>query len=149
MKVDSELKEILTKSHLAGTRPFFALPLIKRKYSLMKKLPFISSKYEWFKYSACSISSTSSVSISSGAVSSLVIRDRSSGDSDSCRKTRFTEIMAVQIYRIAFLIMKFLCSRAKEAVKRADELEFLDLAHFPELPMPDILHDLQVTIANF
>ncbi|GJM91701.1 hypothetical protein PR202_ga08104 [Eleusine coracana subsp. coracana] len=51
--------------------------------------------------------------------------------------------MAVQIYRIAFLIMKFLCSQAKEAVKRAEELEFLDLAHFPELPMPDILHGLQ------
>jgi hypothetical protein len=75
-----------------------------------------------------------------------VVRDRSSGDSGSAKQTRFTEMIAVQIYRIAFLIMKFLCSQAKEAVKRAEELEFVDLAHFPELPMPDILHGLQVTI---
>lgn len=61
------------------------------------------------------------------------------------KQTRFTEMVAVQIYRIAFLIMKFLCSQAKEAVQRAGELEFVDLAHFPELPMPDILHGLQVT----
>uniref|UniRef100_A0ACD5U6H4 Uncharacterized protein n=1 Tax=Avena sativa TaxID=4498 RepID=A0ACD5U6H4_AVESA len=39
-------------------------------------------------------------------------------------------------------------SLTKEAVKRADELEFVDLAHFPELPMPDILHGLQDQVVS-
>nr|CAB3499889.1 unnamed protein product [Digitaria exilis] len=42
----------------------------------------------------------------------------------------------------------FLCSQAKEALKRAEELQFLDLAHFPELPMPDILHGLQDQVVS-
>nr|CAB3494991.1 unnamed protein product [Digitaria exilis] len=39
-------------------------------------------------------------------------------------------------------------SQAKEALKRAEELQFLDLAHCPELPMPDILHGLQDQVVS-
>ncbi|KAK3153488.1 hypothetical protein QOZ80_2BG0174400 [Eleusine coracana subsp. coracana] len=155
-EVDSELREIIIHllafiskgsvktSESSNWNPSFFCPAIaKEEVELNEKPPLIRSKYGWFKYSASSTSSNAGVSVSSSSVSSLVIRDRSSGDSDLLRPTRFTEMMAVQIYRISFLIMKFLCSQAKEAVKRAEELEFLDLAHFPELPMPDILHGLQ------
>jgi nuclear pore complex protein Nup188 len=160
-EVDSELREIIihllafiskgsvkTSDSSSWNPSFFCPAISKEEVELNEKPPLIRSKYGWFKYSTSSTSSTASVSISSGAVSSLVIRERSSGDSDSCRQSRFTEMISVQIYRIAFLIMKFLCSQAKEAVKRAEELEFLDLAHFPELPMPDILHGLQVIIVT-
>ncbi|KQJ96095.1 uncharacterized protein LOC100837705 isoform X4 [Brachypodium distachyon] len=161
MEVDSELREIII--HLlafisrgtarTGDSPnwnpsFFCPPTGKEELLLHEDPPLIRSKYGWFKFAASSALSTAVVSAPSNTSLSLVIRDKSAGDSDSVKQTRFTEMMAVQVYRIAFLIMKFLCSQAKEAVKRAEELEFLDLAHFPELPMPDILHGLQDQVVS-
>ncbi|XP_066386529.1 uncharacterized protein [Miscanthus floridulus] len=154
-EVDSELREIII--HLLAfiskgsvktgdasnwNSSFFCPAVIKEEVALNSNPPLICSKYGWFKFAASCTLSTAAVSVSPSAALSVVRRD-SSGDSDCIRQTRYTEILAVQIYRIAFLIMKFLCSQAKAAVKRAEELEFLDLAHFPELPMPDILHGLQ------
>uniref|UniRef100_A0A0A9G8F5 Uncharacterized protein n=1 Tax=Arundo donax TaxID=35708 RepID=A0A0A9G8F5_ARUDO len=160
-EVDSELREIIIHllafiskgsvktSDSCNWNPSFLCPaIVKGEIALNEKPPLVRSKYGWFKFAASSISSTGGVSIPSSAASSLVIRETSSGGSDLIRQTRFTEMLAVQIYRIAFLIMKFLCSQAKEAVKRAEELEFLDLAHFPELPMPDILHGLQDQVVS-
>jgi nuclear pore complex protein Nup188 len=159
-EVDSELREIII--HLLAfiskgsvktgdasnwNSSFFCPAVIKEEVALNEKPPLICSKYGWFKFAASCTLSTAAVSVSPSAALLVVRSDKSSGDSDSIRQTRYTEILAVQIYRIAFLIMKFLCSQAKEAVKRAEELEFLDLAHFPELPMPDILHGLQVATA--
>lgn len=155
-EVDSELREIIihllafiskgsvkTGNASKWNSSFFCPAVIKEEVALNEKPPLICSKYGWFRFAASCTLSTAGVSVSPSAALSVVRRDKTSGDSDSIRQTRFTEILAVQIYRIAFLIMKFLCSQAKEAVKRAEELEFLDLAHFPELPMPDILHGLQ------
>ncbi|KAL6643423.1 hypothetical protein ACP70R_018189 [Stipagrostis hirtigluma subsp. patula] len=154
--VDTELREIII--HLLAfiskgsvkmgdssnwTSSFFCPAIAKEEVELNEKPPIIRSKHGWFKFAASSTSSAAGVPVSSSAALPLVIRDKGPGDSGSIRQTRFTEMLAVKIYRIAFLIMKFLCSQAKEAVKRAEELEFLDLAHFPELPMPDILHGLQ------
>jgi nuclear pore complex protein Nup188 len=159
-EVDSELREIII--HLLAfiskgsvktgdasnwNSSFFCPAVIKEEVALNSNPPLICSKYGWFKFAASCTLSTAAVSVSPSAALSVVRWDKSSGDSDFIRQTRYTEILAVQIYRIAFLIMKFLCSQAKEAVKRAEELEFLDLAHFPELPMPDILHGLQVETA--
>lgn len=140
-EVDSELREVIihllafiskgsvkTGSSSNWNSSFFCPAAVKEELALNEKPPLIRSKHGWFKFAASCTLSTAGAS----------------GPSGSIRQTRFTEILAVQIYRIAFLIMKFLCSQAKEAVKRAEELEFLDLAHFPELPMPDILHCLQV-----
>ncbi|PQM35839.1 uncharacterized protein Pyn_12199 [Prunus yedoensis var. nudiflora] len=39
----------------------------------------------------------------------------------------------------------FLCLQAEGAARRAEEVGFVDLDHFPELPMPEILHGLQGT----
>ncbi|CAN6299788.1 unnamed protein product [Urochloa humidicola] len=152
-EVDSELREIIihllafisrggvkTGDSSNWNSSFFCPAVVKEELALNEKAPLIHSKHGWFKFAA---SCTLSTAGASSTTLPLVIRDKSSGDSDFIRQTRFTEMLAVQIYRIAFLIMKFLCSQAKEAVKRAEELEFLDLAHFPELPMPDILHGLQ------
>jgi nuclear pore complex protein Nup188 len=158
-EVDSELREIIIHllafisrgSERTGDSPNWNLsfgcpPIIKEEMKLNEEPPLIRSKYGWFRFAASCTLSTPSVSGPPNAGLSLVIRDKNPADSDSMKQTRFTEMLAVQIYRIAFLIMKFLCSQAKEAVRRAEELEFLDLAHFPELPMPDILHGLQVNI---
>ncbi|CAN6324272.1 unnamed protein product [Urochloa humidicola] len=159
-EVDSELREIIihllafvskgsvkTGNSSSWNSSFFC-PAVVKELALNEKPPLIHSKHGWFKFAASCTLSTAGASVSPSATLPLVIRDKSSGDSDSIRQTRFTEMLAVQIYRIAFLIMKFLCSQAKEAVKRAEELEFLDLAHFPELPMPDILHGLQDQVVS-
>ncbi|TKV94370.1 hypothetical protein SEVIR_9G289900v4 [Setaria viridis] len=160
-EVDSELREIIihllafvskgsvkASSSSNWNSSFFCPAVVKEELALNEKPPHIRSKHGWFKFAASCTLSTSGASVSASTALPLVIRDKSSGDSDSIRQTRFTEMLAVQIYRIAFLIMKFLCSQAKEAVKRAEELEFLDLAHFPELPMPDILHGLQDQVVS-
>uniref|UniRef100_A0A0E0IPK8 Uncharacterized protein n=1 Tax=Oryza nivara TaxID=4536 RepID=A0A0E0IPK8_ORYNI len=160
-EVDSELREIIIHllafisrgSERTGDSPNWNLsfgcpPIIKEEMKLNEEPPLIRSKYGWFRFAASCTLSTPSVSGPPNAGLSLVIRDKNPADSDSMKQTRFTEMLAVQIYRIAFLIMKFLCSQAKEAVRRAEELEFLDLAHFPELPMPDILHGLQANVST-
>ncbi|OEL33302.1 hypothetical protein BAE44_0005677, partial [Dichanthelium oligosanthes] len=160
-EVDSELREIIihllafiskgivnTGNSSNWNSSFFCPAVVKEELALNEKSPLIHSKHGWFKFAASCTLSTAGVSVSPSTALPLVIRDKNSGDSDSTRQTRFTEMLAVQIYRIAFLIMKFLCSQAKEAVKRAEELEFLDLAHFPELPMPDILHGLQDQVVS-
>ncbi|XP_040384027.1 uncharacterized protein LOC102721481 isoform X2 [Oryza brachyantha] len=160
-EVDSELREIIIHllafisrgSARTGDSPnwnssFICPPIIKEEMSLNEEPPLIRSKYGWFRFAASCTLSAPSVPGPPSAALSLAIRDKSPGGSDSTKQTRFTEMLAVQIYRIAFLIMKFLCSQAKEAVKRAEELEFLDLAHFPELPMPDILHGLQDQVVS-
>ncbi|XP_076958420.1 uncharacterized protein LOC143634144 [Bidens hawaiensis] len=55
----------------------------------------------------------------------------------------FSDMVAVEVYRIAFYLLSFLCLQAAAAAKRAEELGFVDVAHFPDLPMPDILHGFQ------
>ncbi|KAJ1262529.1 hypothetical protein BS78_09G115200 [Paspalum vaginatum] len=160
-EVESELREIIihllafiskgcvkTGNSSNWNSYFFCPAVVKEEVELNEKQPLVRSKYGWFKFAASCTLSSAAASVSSSGALPLVISDKRSGDSDSIRQTRFTEMLAVQIYRIAFLIMKFLCSQAKEAVKRAEELEFLDLAHFPELPMPDILHGLQDQVVS-
>ncbi|WVZ58174.1 hypothetical protein U9M48_008470 [Paspalum notatum var. saurae] len=160
-EVESELREIIihllafiskgcvkTSNSSNWNSYFFSPAVVKEEVALNEKPALVRSKYGWFKFAAGCTLSSATASVSSSAGLPLVISDKSSGDCDSIRQTRFTEMLAVQIYRIAFLIMKFLCSQAKEAVKRAEELEFLDLAHFPELPMPDILHGLQDQVVS-
>ncbi|KAL5706010.1 hypothetical protein ACHQM5_024227 [Ranunculus cassubicifolius] len=57
--------------------------------------------------------------------------------------TSFSDAVAVEMYRIAHLILKYLCMEAKEAANRAEEMGFINLAQFPQLPVPEILHGLQ------
>lgn len=62
----------------------------------------------------------------------------------SAKPTRFTERVAAQIYKISLLVLSILCVQAEAAVKRAEEVGFVDPVYLPELPMPEILHALQV-----
>lgn len=123
--------------------PLLCPPILKEEFDFCRKPAFIHSKNGWFSLSplgCLSKSKFSSVSIKSTA---LVIRDQSIGNSD-ISQTYFSDIAALQIYRITFFLLKFLCLQAEGAARRAEEVGFVDLAHFPELPMPEILHGLQV-----
>ncbi|CAA3010617.1 Hypothetical predicted protein [Olea europaea subsp. europaea] len=70
------------------------------------------------------------------------IKSRNGWFALSCQ-TQFSDMIATEIYKVAFLLLKFLCQQAENVARRAEEVGFIDLAHFPELPMPDILHGLQ------
>lgn len=70
--------------------------------------------------------------------SGIVVNDTSAEKIDG-----FSDTAAIEMYKIAFYVLKFLCLQADVAAKRAEEVGFVDVARFPELPMPDILHGLQ------
>ncbi|KAG2319009.1 hypothetical protein Bca52824_012222 [Brassica carinata] len=50
---------------------------------------------------------------------------------------------ALQIYRVASLLLNFLYLQAESVVKRAERVGYVGLAHFPELLEPEMLHGLQ------
>ncbi|KAJ6937083.1 hypothetical protein NC652_011680 [Populus alba x Populus x berolinensis] len=53
------------------------------------------------------------------------------------------DLVALHIYRISFLLLKYLCMETEGAAKRSEEVGFADLTQIPELPMLEILHGLQ------
>ncbi|XP_071723037.1 uncharacterized protein [Rutidosis leptorrhynchoides] len=153
--VDSQLREksihllsfISRGSHRPGefsskTAPLSCPPISKEEFDHDKESSFVNSKNGWFALSPhCCISK---YKFSTAAPSkALVLKEQASRTCDSISQTYFSDLVAIQIYRIALLLLKFLCLQAAGAAKRAEEVGFVDLAHFPELPMPEILHGLQ------
>lgn len=122
--------------------PLFCSPTGKEEIELNENPSFVGSKHGWFRLCAVGLSAKTKSS-ASNRETSLVIRDQTNR-SDLVHQTHFSDTVAIQMYRIAFLLLKFLCMQARSAAKRAEELELIDLAYFPELPMPEILHGLQV-----
>lgn len=116
--------------------PLLCPPTLKEDFDLCKKAPFIKSKNGWFALSPLGCVSKQKFTAVSTA---LITKDQA-----NTAPTYFSDAIALQIYRITFLILKFLSLQAEGATKRAEEVGFVDLAHFPELPMPEILHGLQV-----
>ncbi|XP_020110275.1 uncharacterized protein LOC109725483 isoform X2 [Ananas comosus] len=146
-QVDSELREAAI--HLVafiskGAQKIGDLlnspPIGKEEFELDDHPPLIKSKSGWF---ASVVNAT--IPKPSPTPLSLVIKDQKANQESTSlvNQTLFTEMVAVQIYRIAFLALEFLCIQAKAAVNRVEEVGFVDLAHFPELPMPEVLHGLQ------
>ncbi|XP_008788374.2 uncharacterized protein LOC103706141 isoform X1 [Phoenix dactylifera] len=154
--MDSELRETIIHllafiskgSHRIGESPIrtltlFCPPTTKEEVELHGRPSFVKSKHGWFTLSPVGFLVDNAVTSDSNTGSSLLIKDQASENADSVQQTYFSDIVAIQMYKLAFLLLKFLCMQAKAAAKRAEELEFIDLAHFPELPVPDILHGLQ------
>lgn len=115
--------------------PLLCPPILKEEFDYFKKPSFVNSRNGWFAHSPLGCRSKPKVFTVLNKTSALVVTENS--------QTYFSDIIALQIYRIAFLVLKFLCLQAEGAAKRAEEVGFVDLAHFPELPMPEILHGLQ------
>ncbi|XP_031379573.1 uncharacterized protein LOC116194815 isoform X2 [Punica granatum] len=128
---------------LGWNAPFLCPPVCKSEMDDCKKPPFVNSKNGWFSLSPPGCLSVSKFSSVSTSVMALVQKDRAPEKSETVSATTFSDTVALQIYRIAFHLLKFLCLQAEGAAKRAEEVGFIDLAHFPELPMPEILHGLQ------
>lgn len=120
--------------------PLVCHPVLKEELKWYNEPSVINSRCGWFALTAIDCGLNPRFSAASSKSTALVVKDQGS---EVCQ-TYFSDIIAIQIYRIAFLILKFLCLQAECAIRRAEEVGFVDLAHFPELPMPEILHGLQV-----
>ncbi|KAI4297724.1 hypothetical protein L6164_037599 [Bauhinia variegata] len=119
--------------------PLLCPPTLKEDFDCLLKPAYIDSKSGWFALTPLGCISKPKVSFSTA----LTIFGQASETTSPPTKSYFSDAVAVQIYKIAFLLLKFLCIQAEGAARRAEEVGFVDLAHFPELPMPEILHGLQ------
>ncbi|XP_068639968.1 uncharacterized protein [Aristolochia californica] len=126
------------------TAPLFCPPVLKKEIELGGRPPFINSKHGWFALAALGcVAKTADSALSSSSIVVNITKDRIHERAHLVSRTYFSDLVATKMYRIAFLLLKFLCHQAKVATKRAEEVGFIDLAHFPELPMPEILHRIQ------
>ncbi|GAB2245772.1 hypothetical protein Droror1_Dr00001265 [Drosera rotundifolia] len=154
--VESDLRErsihllafISRGSHSIGESPAQTIPLLcppsnKEEIDCCKKAAFVNSKKGWFSLTPLGCSQQADVSSDSIKSTAIVLKDPSSRSVAAVAPTHFSDTVAIQIYRTAFLLLKFLCLQADNAARKTEELGFVDLSHFPELPMPDILHGLQ------
>ncbi|XP_022725660.1 uncharacterized protein LOC111282033 [Durio zibethinus] len=124
------------------TAPLLCPPILKDEFDWCKKPSFVNSKNGWFALSPLGCLSKPKFSGISTATA-LVMKDQATESNNHVSQTYFSDSVAIQIYRITFLLLKFLCLQADGAAKRAEELGYVDLAHFPELPVPEILHGIQ------
>ncbi|XP_048429710.1 uncharacterized protein LOC103966261 [Pyrus x bretschneideri] len=103
----------------------------------------INSKSGWFALSALSCVSKPKFSTIPTTSTALVIKTQATVNGSHISQSYFSDSIALQTYRITFLLLKFLSLQAEGAARREEEAGFVDLDHFPELPMPEILHGLQ------
>ncbi|KAL0383983.1 UNVERIFIED_CONTAM: hypothetical protein Sradi_2792600 [Sesamum radiatum] len=123
--------------------PLLCHPVLKDEFEWYKRPPFINSRNGWFALSALGCKLNPKFASLSSRTTALVLRDQSNDNADTSPQTHLSDLIAIEIYKIAFLLLKFLCMQAESAARKAEEVGFVDVAHFPELPMPDILHGLQ------
>uniref|UniRef100_A0A0A0LM91 Uncharacterized protein n=2 Tax=Cucumis sativus TaxID=3659 RepID=A0A0A0LM91_CUCSA len=124
----------------AKVAPFTCPPNLKEEFDHCKKPSFIQSKSGWFALSPLACGSKSEFTAPS---TSLIVKDQTTENSDPVCPTHFSDTLAMHIYTITFLLLKFLCLQAEGAAQKAEDVGYVDLTHFPELPMPEILHGLQ------
>ncbi|KAL8556343.1 hypothetical protein ACS0TY_003962 [Phlomoides rotata] len=124
-----------------GDAPLLCHPVLKEEFEWYKKPSFVNSRNGWFALSALGCKLDVKFAPLSSRTTALVLKDNAS----LSPQTHLSDLVAIDIYKIAFLLLKFLCIQAESAATKAEEVGFVDLAHFPELPMPDILHGLQVS----
>uniref|UniRef100_A0A2P2LVR1 Uncharacterized protein LOC105141252 isoform X2 n=1 Tax=Rhizophora mucronata TaxID=61149 RepID=A0A2P2LVR1_RHIMU len=123
--------------------PLVCPPILKEEFELCKKPSFLNSRNGWFALSPLCCMPKPKFSGVPSSVASLIIKGQSSEKSNPVSPTHFSDLVGQQIYKITFLLLKFLCLEAHGAAKRFEEVGFVDLTHIPELPMPEILHGLQ------
>ncbi|XP_022947489.1 uncharacterized protein LOC111451342 [Cucurbita moschata] len=120
--------------------PFICPPNLKEEFEDCKKPSFIRCKSGWFALSPLACRSKPEFS---GPSTSLIVRGQTTESEDPVCQTYFSDTLALHIYTITFLLLKFLCLQAEGAARKAEDVGYVDLTHFPELPMPEILHGLQ------
>ncbi|KAL3701186.1 hypothetical protein R1sor_019208 [Riccia sorocarpa] len=64
------------------------------------------------------------------------------------RASEYSDKVAVNIYKLAFLLLKLLAQQTHHAIRRVQNGGPPDFQHFPELPAPEILHGLQDQVVS-
>nr|XP_043624466.1 uncharacterized protein LOC122596031 [Erigeron canadensis] len=123
--------------------PLLCHPDFKEEIEWYKKPSFISSKSGWFSLSPVGCRLDSRFSTSTSSSTAIVVKDLSAENINVSHQTCFSDMVAIEVYKVAYYLLTFLCLQADSASKRAEEVGFVDVAHFPDMPMPDILHGLQ------
>lgn len=88
-------------------------------------------------------SSPMRLSSSPSSATMLVKTSGSGGTQPPC--TEYSDQIAMNVYKLAAVLLRFLCKQAQQAVSRVSADGPPDFLHFPSLPAPDILHNLQVS----
>ncbi|RDY02949.1 hypothetical protein CR513_13529, partial [Mucuna pruriens] len=109
--------------------PLSCPPTAKEDFEICLKPSYVNSRNGWFALSPFGCVPKPKISFSTA----LSTHGQATESTDPVPKTCFSDTVALQ----------FLCLQTEGAAKRAEEVGFVDLAHFPELPMPEILHGLQ------
>ncbi|KAH9325907.1 hypothetical protein KI387_006085, partial [Taxus chinensis] len=164
--VDSELREtiiyllafITKEAHLytgdATNRSMLLQcpPLHNEEIAAHEKPSIINSKNGWFAIAARGCASKnrqfpqspqSAPDPGKSIVPLAFAKDRAKLDTVIPLCTEYSDKIALHVYRITLLILNFLCMQAQAAIKRVEEAGSVDLVHFPELPVPEILQSLQ------
>ncbi|KAL9238373.1 hypothetical protein vseg_012803 [Gypsophila vaccaria] len=146
-KIIHLLAFISRRSHLflessSRAAPFLCVPLSKEEIGYCQKPSSVNSRSAWFSVAALACIPIANVS-SESMSTAIVVKDSADRQGEIGKPTYYSDTVAIQLYKIAFLVLKFLCLQADDAVRRAEELGSIDLSHFPELPDPEILHGLQ------
>lgn len=152
-EIDSQLREkcihmlafVSRMTHRHGESPvtdspFTCPPNLKEEFDHCKKPSFIHSKSGWFALSPLACRSKPEFTAPS---TSWIVKDQTTDNADPVCPTYFSDSLAMHIYTTTFLLLKFLCVQAEGAARKAEDVGYVDLTHFPELPMPEILHGLQ------
>jgi nuclear pore complex protein Nup188 len=58
--------------------------------------------------------------------------------------TEYSDLVAINVYKLVLLLLKFICKQVQHAVERFEDGGPIDYTQFPELPSPEVLHSLQV-----
>nr|XP_011457925.1 PREDICTED: uncharacterized protein LOC101300415 [Fragaria vesca subsp. vesca] len=127
----------------SSSAPLICPPMLKDELNSCKKPSFVNSSCGWFALSPLGCVSKPKVSAASITSMALTTKTQATANGYHISQSHFSDIIALQIYKNTFLLLKFLCLQAECASRRAEEVGFVDLDHFPELPMPEILHGLQ------
>ncbi|XP_031493788.1 uncharacterized protein LOC116259924 isoform X2 [Nymphaea colorata] len=135
-------KGIQNFSESLNKMSFFCPPTLKEEREFCTKPSSVQSKYGWLSISA-RCSSIKDKTLALPCIKPDGVQGKAGGEIESAFHTYFSYLTAIQIYRISALLLRFLCMQAIAAAKSAEDVGLIDFAHFPELPMPEILHGLQ------
>lgn len=82
---------------------------------------------------------------SSSPSSGLVSTGSSAASASSAPPcTEYSDLVAIDVYRLVLLLLKFICKQVQHAVDRFESGGTNDYSHFPQLPAPEVLYPLQV-----
>ena len=97
------------ETHQISVHHFFCPATLKEENDLNERPSFASSTHGWFRLCALGLSAKTKPSAASNREMAPVIAN----GNDLVHKTPFSDTAAIQMYRIAFLLLKFYACKLK------------------------------------